>query len=43
MALQQKNEKTGQRYFELYAIKTVPGTDKAKLEGEGVEDSQGGL
>jgi SecD/SecF fusion protein len=24
--LEQKNEKTGQRYFELYAIKTVPGT-----------------
>ena len=38
--LEQKNEKTGQRYFELYAIKTVPGTDKAKLEGEGVEDSR---
>jgi SecD/SecF fusion protein len=38
--LQQKNEKTGQRYFELYAIKTIPGTDKARLEGEGVEDSQ---
>jgi len=38
--LQQKNDKTGQRYFELYAIKTVPGTDKAKLEGEGVEDSK---
>ncbi|HEV2833367.1 MAG TPA: protein translocase subunit SecDF, partial [Hanamia sp.] len=38
--MQQKNEKTGQRYFELYAIKTVPGTDKAKLEGEGVEDSK---
>ncbi len=38
--LQQKNEKTGQRYFELYAIKTIPGTDKAKLEGEGVEDSR---
>ncbi|MEO8823705.1 MAG: protein translocase subunit SecD, partial [Ginsengibacter sp.] len=38
--LEQKNEKTGDRYFELYAIKTVPGTDKAKLEGEGVEDSK---
>jgi len=38
--LEQKNEKNGQRYFELYAIKTVPGTDKAKLEGEGVEDSR---
>ncbi len=38
--LQQKNVKTGQRYFDLYAIKTVPGSDKAKLEGEGVEDSK---
>ena len=38
--LQQKNEKSGQRYFELYAIKTIPGTDKARLEGEGVEDSK---
>ncbi len=38
--LEQKNDKTGQRYFELYAIKTIPGTDKAKLEGEGVEDSR---
>jgi len=38
--LEQKNDKTNQRYFELYAIKTVPGTDKAKLEGEGVEDSR---
>src|SRR5690606_25237672 len=35
----QKNEQTGQRYFDLYAIKTVPGSDKAKLEGEGVENS----
>ncbi len=38
--LGQKNDKTGERYFDLYAIKTVPGTDKAKLEGEGVEDSK---
>ncbi|MEO6136698.1 MAG: protein translocase subunit SecDF [Ginsengibacter sp.] len=38
--MQQKNEKTGQRYFELYAIKTIPGTEKAKLEGEGVQDSR---
>ena len=38
--LEQKNDKTGQRYFELYAIKTIPGTDKARLEGEGVEDSR---
>lgn len=38
--LGQKNDKTGERYFDLYAIKTVPGSDKAKLEGEGVEDSK---
>ncbi|MGH2563753.1 MAG: protein translocase subunit SecD, partial [Ginsengibacter sp.] len=37
---EQKDEKTGRRYFELYAIKTVPGSDKAKLEGEGVEDAR---
>jgi SecD/SecF fusion protein len=37
--LEEKDEKTGRRYFELYAIKTIPGTDKAKLEGEGVEDA----
>lgn len=38
--LEQKDEKSSRKYFELYAIKTVPGTDKAKLEGEGVEDSR---
>lgn len=27
------------RFFELYAIKTIPGSDKAKLEGDGVEDA----
>lgn len=37
--LEEKDEKSGRRYFELYAIKTIPGTDKAKLEGEGVEDA----
>lgn len=35
-----KNEQNGQRYFELYAIKTVPGTEKAKLEGEAVSESR---
>ncbi len=38
--LEQKDEKSNRKYFDLYAIKTVPGTDKAKLEGEGVEDSR---
>jgi SecD/SecF fusion protein len=37
--IEQKDEKTNRRYFELYAIKTIPGSDKAKLEGEGVEDA----
>ena len=37
--LEEKDEKTGRRYFQLYAIKTIPGSDKAKLEGEGVEDA----
>ncbi|MDE3212047.1 MAG: protein translocase subunit SecD, partial [Bacteroidota bacterium] len=38
--LEQKDPKTGVRYMELYAIKTLPGTDKAKLEGDGVEDAK---
>ena len=38
--LQEKDAKTGRRFFELYAIKTIPGTDKAKLEGEAVEDAK---
>ena len=37
--LEEKDEKSGRRYFELYAVKTIPGSDKAKLEGEGVEDA----
>ncbi len=37
--MQQRDEKTGRRYFELYAIKTILGSDKAKLEGEGVQDA----
>ena len=36
---EQKDEKSGRRYFELYAIKTLPGSDKAKLEGDGVEEA----
>lgn len=37
--VEEKNDKTGTRYYPLYAIKTVPGSEKAKLEGEGVEES----
>jgi SecD/SecF fusion protein len=39
LGVEEKIEKTGQRYYPLYAIKTVPGSEKAKLEGEGVEES----
>ncbi|MFZ4058466.1 MAG: protein translocase subunit SecDF [Ferruginibacter sp.] len=41
--VEEKNEKGGQRYYPLYAIKTVLGSDKAKLEGEGVEESTQGF
>ncbi len=39
LGAEEKVEKTGDRYYPLYAIKTVPGSDKAKLEGDGVEES----
>jgi SecD/SecF fusion protein len=39
LGAQEKAEKTGDRYYPLYAIKTIPGSEKAKLEGEGVEES----
>lgn len=34
------DQKSGLKYLPLYAIKTIPGTDKAKLEGDGVEESR---
>lgn len=37
--VEEKAEKGNERYYPLYAIKTVLGSDKAKLEGEGVEES----
>lgn len=37
---EQTIEKTGQRFVDLYAIKTIPGSDKAKIEGDAVEDSK---
>jgi SecD/SecF fusion protein len=39
LGVEEKIEKTGDRYYPLYAIKTVPGSEKAKLEGDGVEES----
>jgi len=38
LGVEEKNEK-GQRYFPLYAVKTQLGTDRAPLEGEGVEEA----
>jgi SecD/SecF fusion protein len=38
LGVEEKNDK-GQRYFPLYAVKTQPGTDRAPLEGEGVEEA----
>ncbi|MEP6616593.1 MAG: protein translocase subunit SecDF [Ginsengibacter sp.] len=38
--LEEKDEKSNRKYVPLYAIKTLAGSDKAKLEGEGVEDSK---
>lgn len=37
---EQKATKGTERFFDLYAIKTVPGSDKAPLEGDGVQDSK---
>ena len=37
--MEEKDEKSGRKFISLYAIKTIAGTDKAKLEGEGVEEA----
>lgn len=37
--VEEKADKGGQRFFPLYAIKTVPGSDKALLEGDGVQNA----
>jgi SecD/SecF fusion protein len=38
--IEEKSTKGNQRYFPLYAIKTTPGTEKAPLEGDGVEEAR---
>jgi SecD/SecF fusion protein len=38
--VEEKDEKGVKKYLPLYAIRTIPGSDKAKLEGDGVEDSR---
>ncbi len=37
--VEEKSEKGNQRFFPLYAIKTMPGSDKAPLEGDGVQSA----
>ncbi|MES2431486.1 MAG: protein translocase subunit SecDF [Bacteroidota bacterium] len=43
LGVEQKVEKTGDRFYPLYAIKTVQGSEKAKLEGDGVEEASQGF
>lgn len=38
--IEESEDKTKQRIFPLYAVKTVPGSDKAPLEGEGVRTAR---
>jgi SecD/SecF fusion protein len=38
--VEEKSEKGNNRFYPLYAVKTQPGTDKAPLEGEGVEEAR---
>ncbi|MDB5198298.1 MAG: protein translocase subunit secF [Chitinophagaceae bacterium] len=37
--IEEKDAKSSRKFVSLYAIKTIPGSDKAKLEGEGVEEA----
>jgi len=43
LGVEEKVEKTGQRFYPLYAIKTIQGSDKAQLEGDGVEEASQGF
>ncbi len=39
LGIEEKAAKGTQKFFQLYAVKTMPGTDKAPLEGEGVKEA----
>ena len=39
LGIEEKAAKGNQKFFQLYAVKTMPGTDKAPLEGEGVKEA----
>lgn len=40
LGIEEKAAKGNQRFFQLYAVKTQPGTTKAPLEGEGVKEAR---
>lgn len=40
LGVEEKAEKGLQRFFPLYAVKTLPGSDRAPLEGEGVREAR---
>jgi len=40
LGVEEKADKGTQRFFQLYAVKTLPGSDKAPLEGEGVKEAR---
>lgn len=40
LGVEEKSEKGDFRYFPLYAIKLVPGSDKAPLEGDAIEEAR---
>ena len=40
LGVEEKAAKGTQRYFPLYVVKTLPGSDKAPLEGEGVREAR---
>ncbi len=37
LGIEEKADKGTQRFFQLYAVKTLPGSEKAPLEGDGVK------
>jgi SecD/SecF fusion protein len=39
LGIEEKAAKGNQKFFQLYAVKKMPGTDKAPLEGEGVREA----
>lgn len=39
LGIEEKAAKGTQKFFQVYAVKTQPGTDKAPLEGEGVREA----